>query len=402
MHPSRKLKHGIEKTCIDWDTWMEGSQVGFFMDECHSLANPKTERFAYFKANISKIEYRYLFTGTLADKYEKLYAPIYFLDKSLTEGRPFTNWVKSFGALGNKYSETAINPDTWNLDKIADLNNVLLKIYGTKRLARECLNLPLDYDVPTIHIDMSPLQRDIYEGFVKEQIRQVQNKKQIGKSDTKNDLLNMFSIFQLAVDNPSCILKTPSFESFPEDLKEKIENYDYANDSYKLRVLKDILSERVGENEERGIVWYTHPITKDVLVEELKQYKPTVIEAGMKPEELNLAIKKFKEDPDSKIIIASINIMNTSVTITECTFNVYIERTFNYTYYEQSRRRTWRNGQTNVVRYYFMCYNNSIDNLQMDNLKQKGAILNTLMNKEYIDNVMWKKIFNSVGGEVWD
>ena len=49
-----------------------------------------------------------------------------------------------------------------------------------------------------------------------------------------------------------------------------------------------------------------------------------------------------------------------------------------------------------------MCYNNSIDNLQLDNLAAKGAILNTLMNKDYIDNEMWKRIFNSNGGEIWD
>lgn len=400
MHPSRKLKNGIEKTNINWEEWSEGNKIGFFLDECHSLANPKTARFKYFKANISYIDYRYLFTGTLADKYEKLYVPLYLLDKQLVEGRPFTNWVNSFGALGNEYSESAINPNKWNMEKIAKVNEILLKTYGTKRLAKECLNLPLDYDVPTIRIDMSPLQREIYEGFIKEQVRITQNRNSNG--NTKNDILNMFGIFQLAVDNPSCILNSPSFEKFPMELQDKIRDYDYVKDSYKLKVLKDILDDRVNDLGERGIVWYFHPDTKDAILNELKQYNPTVISAGMKPIEMHNKIEEFKKNPNSKIIVASINIMNTSVTITECTFNVYLERTFAYNDYEQSRRRTWRNGQTNTVRYYFMCYNQSIDNLQLDNLATKGAILNTLMNKDYIDNEMWKRIFNSNGGEIWD
>lgn len=402
MHPSRKLKDGIGKSYIDWVKWANGKNMGVFLDECHSLADPKSVRFQYFKANVPFFDFRYLFTGTLADKYEKLYAPLYLLDKQLIQGRPYTNWIKSFGALGTSYNENAINPDNWNMEKIAKLNEILLRTYGTKRLARECLELPLDYDVPTIHIDMDPLQREIYEGFVKEQLRMVQNKRQFGTKNTKDEILNMFGIFQLAVDNPSCILKTPSFDKFPMELQDKIRNYDYTKDSYKLRVTKDILIDRVTDNGERGIVWYNHPATKEVLVKELKQYNPVVVEAGMKPQDMNRVIKEFQADPTKKIIIASINIMNTSVTITECTFNIYIERTFNYNYYEQSRRRTWRYGQKNTVRYYFMCYNNSIDNLQLDNLAAKGAILNTLMNKDYIDNEMWKKIFNSNGGEVWD
>ena len=47
-------------------------------------------------------------------------------------------------------------------------------------------------------------------------------------------------------------------------------------------------------------------------VKELKQYNPVVVEAGMKPQDMNRIIKEFQADPTKKIIIASINIMNTS------------------------------------------------------------------------------------------
>lgn len=402
LHPSRKLKEGIGVACMPLDEWSEGKKIGLFLDECHSLANPKSARFKYFKINLQYFFYRYLFTGTLADKYEKLYAALMILDKQLVEGRAYTNWIDSFGALGTAISPSAINANNWDVEKISAVNAKLLSTYGTKRLARECLDLPLDYDVPTFHLDMSPIQREIYEGFVKEQLRLAQEKSFEEGSSTQNKILNMFGIFQLAVDNPSCIMYTPSFSRFPKELQEKIEDYNYAEDSTKLKVTKDILADRVDDEGERGIVWYYHPLTKDTLVEELKKYNPTVIEAGLKPLEMMERINAFKANPKSKIIIASINTMNTSVTITECTFNIYIERTFNFTDYEQSRRRTWRNGQKNVVRYYFTSYNNSIDNLQLENLSQKGALLNTLMNKELIDSEMWKKIFNCTGKEEWN
>lgn len=402
LHPSRKLKNGVGVSCMPLEEWSGGKDIGLFLDECHSLANPKSARFNYFKINLQHFNFRYLFTGTLADKYEKLYAALYILDRQLVEGRSYTNWIDSFGALGTSVSPSAINPNNWDAEKIANVNAKLLSTYGAKRLARECLDLPLDYDVPTYHIEMSPIQREIYEGFVKEQLRLAQEKSFEEGSSSKDKILNMFGIFQLAVDNPSCIMSTPSFEKFPKELQEKIEEYNYAEDCTKLKVAKDILADRVDEEGERGIVWYYHPLTKDTLVEELKKYNPTVIEAGLSPLEMNERIKAFKANPKSKIIIASINIMNTSVTVVECTFNIYIERTFNFTDYEQSRRRTWRNGQKNVVRYYFTSYNNSIDNLQLENLSQKGAILNTLMNKEFIDSSMWKQIFNCTGKESWN
>jgi SNF2 family DNA or RNA helicase len=134
----------------------------------------------------------------------------------------------------------------------------------------------------------------------------------------------------------------------------------------------------------------------------LKKYNPVVIEAGMGPEKMTEAINEFKNNDKHKIIIASINIMNTSVTLTQCKWNLYVERTFNYTIYSQSRGRIFRPGQTEVCRTYMMCFNNSIDNLQLQNLKQKGLVLESLLNKNIVDQRMWRMIFNATGKEKWD
>jgi SNF2 family DNA or RNA helicase len=90
--------------------------------------------------------------------------------------------------------------------------------------------------------------------------------------------------------------------------------------------------------------------------------------------------------------------MNTSVTVTEATYNVYFERTFNYTVYSQSRGRIYRPSQKYMCRTYHMTFNDSIDNLQLENLAQKGQIVNALLNKKFIDQGLWKKIFNANEG----
>lgn len=399
-HPSQKVD--FKNSCVPIKDWLDGYHGAIFLDECHSLANPKSRRSQTIDMNLMYFKYRYEFTGTLADKYEKLYEPLHILDRALVEGKGYTDWLQSYNEVGNRFSKYAVNPDKWDMEKIVELNQRLLKDYAAKRKMIECLDLPMNYDVPTINVDMSPVHRKIYEEFVKQEMKLAQERKLAGESTVKDSIMNMFGIFQLACENVECIKDTPSFEKFPEDLQTMINNYDWLKDNSKVPVIEAVLEERVDEESQRGIVWYYHPKTKECLVKLLKKYNPVVIEAGMGPEVMSEAIKEFKTNDKHRIIIASINIMNTSVTLTECKWNLYVERTFNYTIYSQSRGRTWRPGQTEVCRTYMTCFKNSIDNLQLQNLQQKGAVLESLLNKNIVDQRMWKMIFNAKGNESWD
>ena len=398
--PSEKTEY--TKSYVPIKEWLEGFHGALFLDECHSLANPKSRRSSIMDMNLMYFKYRYEFTGTLADKYEKLYEPLKILDRSLVNGKPYMEWLKDYNELGNKFSNYAVNPDKWNMEKIGELNYKLLKDYAAKRKMVECLDLPLDYEVPTINVDMNPLHRKIYEDFVKQELELAKQRKLAGESTVKDSIMNMFGIFQLACENVECIRDTPSFEKFPEELQSLINSYNWFKDNSKVPVIEAILEERVNEESQRGIVWYYHPKTKDNLVKLLKKYNPVVIEAGMGPEKMTEAINEFKDNDKHKIIIASINIMNTSVTLTQCKWNLYVERTFNFTIYSQSRGRIFRPGQTEVCRTYMMCYNNSIDNLQLQNLQQKGAVLDSLLNRNIVDQRMWRMIFNATGKEKWD
>ena len=396
MHPSRHSKYN--KSCIPIKEWLQNEHGALFLDEVHSLGNPKSDRSKIFEMNIDYFKYRYEFTGTLADKYEKLYEPLYILDRDLVEGKTYQDWLASYCEVGNRWSKYAVNSDSWDVEKIAELNRRLLKDYCAKRKMNECLNLPLDYDVPTIYLEMSKSQRDIYEGFIKEQLKLSEDRKRTGEATVKDSIMNMFGLFQLAVDNPECCKTSPSFEKLSYDLQAKIMNYSYKDDSYKLKALKEIVKERVDENGEKGLIWYFHPLTKDVLKEEFKKYSPIIIEAGMDKEERNKLIMEYKNNPNKKLLIGSINVMNTSLTLTEAKWQAYLEKTYNFTVYTQSRGRIHRPGQTDVTRTYDFCYKSSIDFMQKENLETKGQLLNSLVNKDIITNDVWKKIFNANKG----
>lgn len=399
MHPSRSIEY--QQSFVPIKDWLDGHHGALFLDECHSLANPKSGRSKSINMNLFYFKYRYEFTGTLADKYEKLYEPLFILDRSLVDGKKYVDWLKSYNELGNRFSRYAVNPNKWDMEKLRVLNEKVINNYAAKRKMNECLDLPLNYDVPTINVDMSPLHRKIYEEFVKTELKLSEERKLVGEATVKDSIMNMFGIFQLACENVECIKDTPSFEKFDSQLQQMINDYDWFKDNAKVPVIEAVVEERVDEEDQRGIVWYYHPKTKDRLVKLLKKYNPIVIEAGLGPEAMNAEIKKFKDDQRHKIIIASINIMNTSVTLTECKWNLYVERTFNYTVYSQSRGRIFRPGQQTVCRTYMTCFNNSIDSLQLQNLQQKGMVIESLLNKNIVDQQMWKMIFNAKGNESW-
>lgn len=389
--PSTKTKY--RKSFLPLEQWLDGKAGAIFLDECHSLANPSSRRSEIFKMNLDKFNYRYEFTGTLADKYEKLYMPLFILDKSLVNGCSYNEWLMQYNDLGNRFSRYAINDDKWDIGKIENLNRDLIRNYASKRLMTECLDLPLNYEVPTIHVDMSPAQREIYEGFIREQIRLIKER----ENSNSDNIINMFQVFQLSCENIKCIENNRSFSKYSEELQEKIKKYDFIKDNNKIKVLDSILEEET-ENGQRGIVWYYHPLSKDYLKDHLAKYNPVIVEAGLKNDDLHNTINEFKNNSKHKILIASINVMNTSVTVTEATYNVYFERTFNYTVYSQSRGRIYRPSQKYMCRTYHMAFNDSIDFFQLENLAQKGQIVNALLNKKFIDQGLWKKVFNANEG----
>lgn len=392
-HPSSGTKYRANPMPIK--EWLGEKPGGLFLDENHSLAMPSSRRTQIMNMIVPFFDQRFEFTGTLADRYEKLYEPCWILDPALVDGMDYTTWLSSYNELGNKFSAYAVNPDKWNGEKLEALNKRMLVSYSSKRRMVDCLDLPLNYEVPVLYMKMSPLQRKIYERFCNfTAAEQNDLAKKEGGLSYSDRMMNLFQYLQCSVDNPSCLLSNKNFDKFPDDLKSDIRKFDYNKDSEKVKWVDDIIEERTDEEGEKGIIWYFHPQTKDALVERYKKYNPAVMSADIPINDRVNVIENFLSDPDKKLMIASINVMNTSVTLVECKYEVYVEKTYNFTVYTQSRGRIFRPGQTEVTRTYSLRYDDSLDNLQELNLRSKGEVLNSLFNQKYLSSNTWKKLFN--------
>jgi SNF2 family DNA or RNA helicase len=394
----KKLKRpDYEAAVLPLKEWLEGQEGILLLDESHALANPKSEQTKRMMSHLDFFKYRYLFSGTPADKNEKLFTLCKVLDNALVHSLGYTAWTQEYNNTGNMFSKYAINPDGWKYDKIKALNERLMKDYAVFRKAADCLEIPKNY-IKKVYLEMDPeVHRFIYEAFVKSTLERVQHRK--GGMLTR-DVLNTFPYLQMALDNPELLTKKHADLLTPE-LQSAVDVFDFEEDHVKVDTLKDILSEHVGELDERGIVWIWHPDTAYKLAKILKDYNPLVIigetEDDFRPE----ILETFRNDKSHKILIASIPVLNTSVTLVEAKFQVYFERVYNYSQFTQSIARISRYGQDQETRTYILIYDNTIDVVLDINLSHKDVLNNKLLSKEFLTQNEWKAIFNCTETTDW-
>ena len=340
------------------------------LDECHYLSNPKSERSKSIFKYLRLFKYRYLFSATPADKPEKLYSICMMLDPKLVRYMKYTEWLYKYNDIGTWFSKYAINKKGWHEAELAELNDEL-SIYSTKRIAKEVLDLP-SLTTKTFTIEMSEKQRNLYREFTNDVVNNCVKKNPDMDSAGVDIVREAFSTVMSFCENPN-IIASSSTDMVSEKIKEKCGKYNYSSDYAKLEVVDAILEDEVDnpENPNRGIIWYTHPKTKDVIVDRYQKYNPIIISAEMSEEERDAALAEFKKNSKHQILIASQNILATSVTLTECTFAIYLEVLFSYMDYYQSTGRIYRIGQDRAVRLYHIWLSNSTDDFHRQALIDK-------------------------------
>ena len=344
------------------------------LDECQQLSNPKSERSKSIFKYLRYFKYRYLFSATPADKNEKIYSFAMTLDPKLVRYMKYNEWLNYYNDMGTWFSKYAINPKGWHQDDLDKLNQELAK-YSAKRDAKDVLDLP-PLCVKTFTVDMSEKQSSLYKRITNDIVNNALKKNPGLDGATVDVIREAFSTVCSFCENPN-IIATSSTDMVSETIKEDCAKYNYATDYAKLDVVDAILEDEQ-EKDNRGILWYTHPKTKEVVVSRYEKMKPIIIAAEMSEEERDAALAEFKTNPEHKILIASQNILATSVTITEAVFAIYLETAFSYDTYLQSTGRVYRIGQKKSVRLYHIWLNNSTDLFHINAIDKKGDLVKTL------------------------
>lgn len=387
---------------VPLESWLGNDKKRWFLalDEVHKLANPTSERSKSILKYAVKFYYRYLFTATLADKNQKLYVPSLLLDPKLVYCLSWSDWKCTYNELGTRFSKYAINDYNWNEELLDELKKSLLD-YSVKRNAKDVLEIPELIQMPPIRLNMEPEHIALYEKVASYIVSHSLDEAENSSVSVDDAIVKQFTTVASVVENPIVFaqyakrknaeaLREGKEQEVPDDLIRQCEQFSYTKHFAKLPVLKDIVSS-CNEDGKRGIIWYTHPATLEILREELKRYNPIVVSSDLSKEDRAKCVEEFKKDDKHKLLIASVHILNTSVTITEATYLIYYENTYNYTDYIQSMGRAYRIGQQEQVQVYNMYYNDSTDYFLENAIQKKQTLLTSLLNdKRTFDKVMFK------------
>lgn len=356
--------------------WAGDKPLMLILDESHCVANTKSQQGHLVSIHAPLFQYRYEFSGTPADKVEKEYNQFKILDPALVWNLSYTEWLEKMADIGDHFSKYSIR--AWKREEVEKQNQRFLKSYGNYFKTADLVDLP-EYLEKRIYVPMSASHRKIYEELVVADLD--------GPSSTR-DIVSRFPYLMLSIDNPFLLEKHRGrFDVKLNSLLDKFKEKDLA----KFEVIDDILEDHEGE---KGIIWAIHPDSIHRLEKRYANYNPVCITGETPQEERFKRVENFKKDPKHKLLIANIMCLNTSVTITEATFQIYAERSFDFTTYDQSTARAYRIGQTNNFHSYLLMYDKSLDVLLDKSLKNKGALVKGLVSKEFLSQEQWKTIFN--------
>ena len=368
------------KPFLPLEEWFNGGEGMLILDESHEIMNKSSQRGYLVNLHAKSFKYRYLFSGTPADQPEKLYNQLTVLDPWLTYGLSFEAWKDKMAYIGTRFSQYAVRE--WKQEELEKSNKRFLEKHGNFFKSKEVIDLP-EYIERKIYLDMKPYHRDLYQKVVMEDFRDNINK----NKTSVRDFVNRFPYLMLSVDNPELLKKHK--DKFSDDLNILIDKF---KPSYmeKFDAIDDIIEAHPGE---KILIWAIHPLTINQLGKRYEGLNPICITGETPQEERNSLVEEFKTG-NHKLLIANISTLNTSVTITDVTCQIYIERGFNYSNYEQSTRRIYRIGQDKPVISYILIYENTLDVLTDKNLSSKGMLVDGLLSKNFLTQEQWSEIFN--------
>lgn len=276
------------------------------------------------------------------------------------------------------------------------------------RIRKGDLNLPIPKNHPPILVPMGKAQREIYDFIEKTYIDYFEDVEK-GSGDLKSKLVKARLIRLMQASTNPGLLKKPIDQYYEEQeitddiflddsfILERISNYSKNEVPQKFIETAKLVKEII-ERKEKVVIWTT--FVQNIV--ELGEYlKSLGIESkalyGAVPVDNDKALEGIEtrekiihafHKPDSfKVILANPFAVSESISLHKaCNNAIYLERTFNASHFMQSKDRIHRVGlkPTDVVNYYYILSDESVDNTIHTSLEEKERRMLAIIESEPI------------------
>ena len=396
--------------------FLQKYNTALIVDESHRIKNPNLG--AWSSAALFLAQYatrRIILSGTpMPNNYQDLWTQITFLwphDQPLGNQSRYNDYVKKRG-LSNDHRET--------LDALFS------------RIMKKDLNLPKPEFIP-YYVELGDHQRQIYDIIATKTLEEIDSLEEQSRLQ-RFRMAKMIRLLQSA-SNPSLLyemshefgVNSPLFDS-PQpmvsaelgfdvdsidnnDLKslaisEKIIKYSQLEIPSKIRKVASLTRELV-EKGEKVLIWSTFLLNMKIYQEDvLQEFEPIIIngEISKDPDDENNRdelVRKFKEDPACKVLIATPASLGESVSLHKnskeesvCRNAIYLDRNFNGAQFMQSVDRIHRIGMPNDVhvKYHLIIGKNTIDEQIHQRLWEKWEDMTNALNDPVLSDITFDVI----------
>ena len=279
------------------------------IDEVHEFANIDSKRTQSLSSIIDLFPYRLFLSATPAlNDYTKWFTLMKLLDKGIIQHSSLLGFSLDVGKfIGDKFNPFKVL--SYNTDRVQHYNQ-LLRGWVIKRIKSELPEMKTKQLVKPIWFQLSNKHKAIIN-LVKEL--------ELDKVDLKtlsySTIQNKFPYMVMALENPELLktkIKETDRELFYQPLKKLLDSWKL-DDHNKILYLDEYLKQKIEIENEKIIVYDTHPVTLNQLSERYSKYNPTMIHGELKltNESRQQIIDDFN-NPKSKTKLLLLNIQSAS------------------------------------------------------------------------------------------
>ena len=320
-------------------------KMALVLDESHVIKNPRTQTAKTILALRDGAMKRIIITGTpVANRPQDIWAQFCFLDGGLLLGSAYDEFKKTYtpDLRGDRLPSNEIKFK--NLRTMLDTNSI-------RRTKNNVLRLP-EKSYENVPVVLTGRQLALYEELRDElrlRLKTIEGNVEIDEaSDFFKRLLRLVQI----ASNPGLVDET------------------YTETPAKFTRLDDLIEGIIDRNE-KAIVWSNFVDNVRLLRRRYRIYGALMIYGDVPMDDRRIVVRRFIQDPDSKILVANPATAREGLTLTSANNAIYVDRNFNMVDYLQSQDRIHRISQTRPCTIYKLIARNTID--------------------EYVDELLYKK-----------
>lgn len=298
-------------------------RVGVILDEAQKIKNPDADLTKSFLNLSQGFVRRVIMTGTpIANRPYDIWSQIQFLDGGKALGPSFGAFKQNLG-MGNELAGDALAQGRFQKE--------LAGLFGrirdfTVRETKDSAGIELpEKHIENVLIELGPAQRELYESF-KTELRAEVVRDGAAVEDNAEELLKRLLRLVQVASNPRLV------------------DEGFVGPPGKLSTANAIVGQAISSGS-KVILWTNFIDNADWLGRQFSDDGAVVLHGRKSMIERNVAIRSFKEDPTSRVLVATPASAKEGLTLTVANYAVFFDRSFSLDDYLQAQDRIHRISQ---------------------------------------------------------